>query len=191
MLPLLALLAQQPADDGAVLIRLGGSVLPASAAATAPALPPGPRVSLEFQEADIHSVLRVLSTASGVNIVAGDDVKGTVTVRLIDVPYADALTVIQASEGGAPAREVTFTDDMGGSFSGTLCGNVLSWSGGGTGYTESGTWVFDSADHFVKATAYDDTANATRGCCTGEGTRQGATAPTVPAMCPATSCAAP
>ena len=103
----------------------------------------------------------------------------------------DAITVIQASEGGAPAREVTFTDDMGGSFSGTLCGNVLSWSGGGTGYTEAGTWVFDSADHFVKATAYDDTANATRGCCTGEGTRQGATAPVVPAMCPTTSCEAP
>lgn len=102
----------------------------------------------------------------------------------------DALTVMQTSEGGTPAREVTFTDDMGGSFSGTLCGNVLSWSGGGTGYTESGTWVFDSADHFVKATAYENT-DATRGCCTGEGTRQGATAPVIPAMCPSTSCAAP
>jgi type IV pilus assembly protein PilQ len=99
MLALLALLAQQPADDGAVIIRLGGSVLPASAAGAAPALPPGPRVSLEFQEADIHSVLRFLSTVSGVNIVAGDDVKGTVTVRLVDVPYADALTVILASKG--------------------------------------------------------------------------------------------
>lgn len=99
MLTLLALLAQQPADDGGVIIRLGGSVLPAAAAATAPALPPGPRVSLEFQEADIHSVLRFLSTASGVNIVASDEVKGTVTLRLIDVPYDEALTVILASKG--------------------------------------------------------------------------------------------
>jgi hypothetical protein len=54
MLPLLLFLAQQPADDGAVIIRLGGVVQPATAP-VAPSLPPGPRVSMEFQEADIHA----------------------------------------------------------------------------------------------------------------------------------------
>ena len=98
MLPLLIFLAQPPADDGAVIIRLGGEVQPATAP-VAPRLPPGPRVSMEFQEADIHAVLRFLSTASGVNIIAGDDVKGTVTLRLIDVPYGDALQAVLASKG--------------------------------------------------------------------------------------------
>ncbi len=103
----------------------------------------------------------------------------------------DTLTIIQASDAAGPSREVSFSDGVGGQFSGTLCGNVFSWSGGGTGYSESGTWVFANADRFVKSTAYANDGESGRGCCSGDGVRQGAMTPTPPAQCPPTSCSMP
>jgi type IV pilus assembly protein PilQ len=51
-------------------------------------------ISLDFKDADIVSVLRVLSMKSNVNIVTGPEVKGLVTVRLDNVPWDRALDVI-------------------------------------------------------------------------------------------------
>lgn len=51
-------------------------------------------VTMDFKEADIHNVLRILSYKSDVNIVAGPEVEGKVTVRLVDVPWETALKVI-------------------------------------------------------------------------------------------------
>jgi type IV pilus assembly protein PilQ len=51
-------------------------------------------ISLDFKDADISSVLRVLSMKSNVNIVTGPEVTGLVTVRLDDVPWEKALEVI-------------------------------------------------------------------------------------------------
>ncbi|MDP3921382.1 MAG: secretin and TonB N-terminal domain-containing protein [Candidatus Omnitrophota bacterium] len=51
-------------------------------------------VSLDFKDADIKTVLRVMSLKSGVNIVAGPEVLGTVTIRLEDVPWEKALQVV-------------------------------------------------------------------------------------------------
>lgn len=51
-------------------------------------------VTMDFRDADIQNVLRILSYKSGVNIVAGKDVQGLVTVRLVDVPWEKALDVI-------------------------------------------------------------------------------------------------
>ncbi len=51
-------------------------------------------ISLDFKDADIGSVLRVLSMKSNVNIVTGPEVKGLVTVRLDNVPWEKALDVI-------------------------------------------------------------------------------------------------
>ncbi len=56
-------------------------------------------VSLDFQDADIRSVLKVLSYKSGVNIVAGPEVTGVVTIQLTDVPWQKALDVILATYG--------------------------------------------------------------------------------------------
>jgi len=58
-----------------------------------------PTVSMDFKDADIKDILRVLSYKSGVNIVAGDDVKGVVTVKLKDVPWDKALGVILKTYG--------------------------------------------------------------------------------------------
>lgn len=62
-------------------------------------------VTLDFKEADIQNVLRVLSYKSGVNIVASKEVQGTVTMRLVDVPWEQALAVILRTYGFAYERE--------------------------------------------------------------------------------------
>ncbi len=56
-------------------------------------------VSLDFREADIRNVLRILAYKSGVNIVAGPEVVGLVTIQLNDVPWVQALDVILSTYG--------------------------------------------------------------------------------------------
>src|SRR5271167_1716366 len=56
-------------------------------------------VSLDFQDADIRSVLKVLAFKSGVNIVAAPDVIGVVNIELKDVPWQKALDVILSTYG--------------------------------------------------------------------------------------------
>ncbi len=51
-------------------------------------------VSLDLQGADIHTVLRSLSEASGRNIVANANVAGTVRLKLTDVPWRTALDIV-------------------------------------------------------------------------------------------------
>ena len=56
-------------------------------------------VTMDFRDADIQTVLRILAYKSGVNIVTGKEVKGTVTVRLVDVAWQKALDVILKTYG--------------------------------------------------------------------------------------------
>ena len=93
----LLLLSPANAEDG-VLIRPGGETRPASQAAPVQSSTATP-ISLDLVNADIHSVLRLISAVSGLNFVATDDVKGTVTVRLVEVPWDQALAVILHSKG--------------------------------------------------------------------------------------------
>jgi len=51
-------------------------------------------VTLDFRDADIRNVLQILSYRSGVNIVAGPEVTGLVTIQLTNVPWKNALDVI-------------------------------------------------------------------------------------------------
>jgi len=59
----------------------------------------GKKVSFEFKDIDIHNLLRIISEVSKLNIVVADDVKGTVTIRLRNVPWDEALDIILASKG--------------------------------------------------------------------------------------------
>ncbi len=59
----------------------------------------GRKISLVFKDADIRDVLRVIAEVSNMNIIAGDDVKGTITIRLINVPWDQALDIILQSQG--------------------------------------------------------------------------------------------
>ena len=58
-------------------------------------------VSLDFRDADILNVLRILSYKSGVNIVTGPEVTGLVTIKLTNVPWEQALRVILQTYGYA------------------------------------------------------------------------------------------
>ncbi len=59
----------------------------------------GRRIDLDFKEADIHNILRLLADVGGVNIVTSDDVSGTVTLRMRNVPWDQALDVILQAKG--------------------------------------------------------------------------------------------
>jgi len=57
------------------------------------------RMSLDVQGAEIETVLRSLSEFSGKNIVASKEVKGTVTLRLRNVPWRHALDIVLRAQG--------------------------------------------------------------------------------------------
>jgi type IV pilus assembly protein PilQ len=59
----------------------------------------GRRIDLDFNNADIHNILRLLAEVGGVNIVTSDDVTGTVTIRMRNVPWDQALEVILQAKG--------------------------------------------------------------------------------------------
>ncbi len=59
----------------------------------------GRRIDLDFKDADIHNILRLLAEVGGVNIVTSDDVTGTVTIRMRNVPWDQALDVILQAKG--------------------------------------------------------------------------------------------
>jgi len=59
----------------------------------------GRRISLEFKDADILNVLRIIADVARRNIVATDDVKGQVTIVLYDVPWDQALDILLKSTG--------------------------------------------------------------------------------------------
>jgi type IV pilus assembly protein PilQ len=59
----------------------------------------GRRVDLDFQNADIHSILRLLADVGHVNIVTADDVSGSVTIRMNNVPWDQGLDVVLSAKG--------------------------------------------------------------------------------------------
>ncbi|MCU0663317.1 MAG: type IV pilus secretin PilQ, partial [Myxococcota bacterium] len=65
----------------------------------------GRHVDLDFKDADIHNILRLLADVGQVNIVTADDVKGTVTIRMRDVAWDHALDVILTAKGLGMVRE--------------------------------------------------------------------------------------
>lgn len=80
----------------------GGSPAPTRRAPTsAPRITaaPGDRISLDLKDADIRDVLRTFARLQHFNLVIDPDVKGSVTVRLVDVRWEQALDVILRSNG--------------------------------------------------------------------------------------------
>jgi len=54
----------------------------------------GEKTSLVFDNADVRDILRLIAEISDLNIIASDEVKGNVTLRLIDVPWDQSLELI-------------------------------------------------------------------------------------------------
>jgi type IV pilus assembly protein PilQ len=59
----------------------------------------GDRLSLNFQDIDIRSVIAILAEFTGQSIVAGDEVTGSITLKLDDVPWDEALDFIMMTKG--------------------------------------------------------------------------------------------
>jgi type IV pilus assembly protein PilQ len=58
----------------------------------------GRRIDLDFKDADIHNILRLLSEVGNVNVITADDVGGSVTIKMRGVPWDQALDVILTSK---------------------------------------------------------------------------------------------
>jgi type IV pilus secretin PilQ/predicted competence protein len=85
-------------DDNKGGVKLSDSEL-AALAKSGDSVYSGRLISLDLQEADIDSALRIIAEVSNLNIVAGDGVSGKVTLKLVDVPWDQALDVILKSHG--------------------------------------------------------------------------------------------
>jgi len=54
----------------------------------------GKKISLVFDDADIRNILQLIGEVSNLNIIVGDEVKGDMTLRLVDVPWDQALDLV-------------------------------------------------------------------------------------------------
>jgi type IV pilus assembly protein PilQ len=59
----------------------------------------GERLTLNFQDIDVRSVLQLLADTSGQNIVVSDSVNGSLTLRLQNVPWDQALDIVLRTKG--------------------------------------------------------------------------------------------
>jgi type IV pilus secretin PilQ/predicted competence protein len=59
----------------------------------------GRRISLDFNDVPVADVLRLIAEVSDLNLIAGDEVRGSVTIRLVDVPWDQALDVVLLTKG--------------------------------------------------------------------------------------------
>ena len=59
----------------------------------------GEKLSLNFQDIKVRSVLQLIADFTGLNLVTSDSVKGSITLRLQDVPWDQALDLILKTKG--------------------------------------------------------------------------------------------
>ncbi|MCX7003733.1 MAG: secretin and TonB N-terminal domain-containing protein [bacterium] len=62
-------------------------------------------ISLNYKNGDLQNILRLIARVSGVNLVAGPEVHGTVTIELHDVHWERALTLILTANGYTYVRD--------------------------------------------------------------------------------------
>lgn len=59
----------------------------------------GHRISVDFKQADLHNVLRLLAREGRINIIVSDEVTGSITMRLVRVPWDQVLDVVLKVSG--------------------------------------------------------------------------------------------
>ncbi len=59
----------------------------------------GNKISLDFQDAELSDILRLLAEVSGLNIITGPGVSGKVNIKMGDVPWDQALDLILRTQG--------------------------------------------------------------------------------------------
>lgn len=94
-----AVTASAPAKPAASAVKPVPVAFPAQTMLSAATAVPekkytGRRISLVFDNADVRNLLQLIAEVSNLNIIAGEEVKGNISIRLIDVPWDQALDVI-------------------------------------------------------------------------------------------------
>lgn len=83
----------------------------------------GDKLSLNFQDIEVRSVLQLIADFTGLNLVASDTVSGRITLRLQNVPWDQALALVLKTKGldqrkvgnvllVAPAAEITAREKL-------------------------------------------------------------------------------
>ena len=65
----------------------------------------GRKVTLEFSDADVRKIFQLLAEVSNQNFLISDDVTGTISLKLVNVPWDQALDVILENKGLGMQRE--------------------------------------------------------------------------------------
>ena len=65
----------------------------------------GQRISMDFKDADLTNVFRIIAEVSNLNIITSDDVKGKVSLRLVNVPWDQALDIVLRSKALGATQE--------------------------------------------------------------------------------------
>lgn len=65
----------------------------------------GRKISMDFQNVEVRKVLQLLAGYTGVNIVASDNVTGNISLRLQDVPWDQALSIITKTKALAQRKD--------------------------------------------------------------------------------------
>ncbi len=86
--PAMPSIARKPEEKKQVVTETKDTEAPAEGKYT------GKKISLDFQDADIVPIFRLLSDISGYNIVVNPEVKGKITMKLINVPWDQALDIM-------------------------------------------------------------------------------------------------
>ena len=58
----------------------------------------GKRISLNFQNIEVHAVLQLIADFTGINIIVSTNVSGSITLRLNDIPWDQALEIILTTQ---------------------------------------------------------------------------------------------
>ncbi len=81
-----------------IILLLAIFILPAASSIAQEQAPPEEEksglVTMDFEDADIRDVIKVLALASGMNMVIGKDIEAKVTLFLKDVPWEKALDIV-------------------------------------------------------------------------------------------------
>lgn len=80
-------------------------VVNSKSAASSDSVYSGKKISMDFQEAQITRVLQMLAKYVGVNIIVSDAVAGNVSLRVQDVPWDQALSIMLKTKGLSQRRE--------------------------------------------------------------------------------------
>lgn len=83
-----------PVSDEGISPDLSPSLEPSNMQQGASRVYKGRKITLEFADADIRKIFQLLAEVSGKNFVLGDDVTGNISLKLVNVPWDQALEII-------------------------------------------------------------------------------------------------